>query len=268
MPSTLRSSLSASRDFSSTTARRKEKGSDDSNENKEERKEDIQDKPRQEDTASRNKSSEPTPIPGAADGKGAAAGGGSSGDGGDGSGRGKRKTQGRELIKPSVPDVYPQVMAIPIAQRPLFPGFYKAITIRDPNVIAAVQELLKRGQSYVGAFLFKDQESSKDVIDSPDEVYDVGTFCQVTGAFPAGHGEEKALQAVLYPHRRIKMSELIAPNRSEAKDDGAAKATIEAAPQQAPEETGEKPETDEHKGAITASFEEQKEQKEKPTETQ
>ncbi|KAI7525447.1 ATP-dependent protease La, partial [Hortaea werneckii] len=225
-----------------------------------------------EDLAAKGKSSEPTPIPGASEGRGAAAGGsgGSGGDGGDGSGKGKRRAQTREIMKPSVPDVYPQVMAIPIAQRPLFPGFYKAITIRDPNVISAVQELLKRGQSYVGAFLLKDQESSQDVINSPDEVYDVGTFCQVTGAFPAGHGEEKALQAVLYPHRRIKMTELIPPSRGEAKPSEAAQATIEGVPEQkegqqtqAPEETGEKPETEEQKGAITASFEEQN--KDKPT---
>jgi len=117
-------------------------------------------------------SADPTPIPGPGDGKGSAAGGagssGGSGDSGDGSGNRKRKAQpSKELARPSVPEVYPQVLAIPIAQRPLFPGFYKAITIRDPNVIAAVQELLKRGQSYVGAFLLKDSQSSQDVINTP-----------------------------------------------------------------------------------------------------
>ncbi|KAK3678316.1 ATP-dependent Lon protease pim1 [Recurvomyces mirabilis] len=255
----LRTTLAASRDFTSSTARRKEKPSD------EDAKNDIVDKPRQEEDSSeaKGKSSEPAPIPGAADGKAAAAGsggnGGESGSGySDGGGRGKRgKIAGRELVKPSVPDVYPQVMAIPIAQRPLFPGFYKAITIRDPNVIAAVQELLKRGQSYVGAFLLKDQDSSQDVINDPSEVYDVGTFCQVTGAFPAGHGEDRALQAVLYPHRRIKLSELIPPNRSPPAPpmpEQAPAANIEATPS---EEQGEQPETDEQKGGVIASFEEQ-----------
>lgn len=167
---------------------------------------------KQQDDQAQAKSdrSEPMPIPPA---EGAAAAGGSeSGGGGGGGGRRGRKSE-RGLAKPQVPDVYPQVMAIPIAQRPLFPGFYKAITIRDPNVIAAVNELLKKGQSYVGAFLLKDPESSKDVIDNLDEVYDVGTFCQITGAFNAGHGDDKALQAVLYPHRRIKLTKLMPPNR-------------------------------------------------------
>ncbi|TKA63151.1 Lon protease mitochondrial, partial [Friedmanniomyces simplex] len=235
--------------------------------------EEVTDRPRQEGDAIevKSKSSEPTPIPGAADGKAASAGGGSGGggesgsSGSDGGGR-KRKAQGRELVKPSVPDVYPQVMAIPIAQRPLFPGFYKAITIRDPNVIAAVQELLKRGQSYVGAFLLKDQESSQDVINDPSEVYDVGTFCQVTGAFPAGHNEERALQAVLYPHRRIRLSELIPPNRgppSPPEPEKAAQAAIEAPPS---EKQGEKPETEEQKGGVSASFEEQQQQTKDSTE--
>ena len=221
----------------------------------------------------KSKSPEPTPIPSASDGKAAGAGSGSggvggesgAGNGGDGGSR-KRKVQSRELAKPQVPDVYPQVLAIPISQRPLFPGFYKAITIRDPNVVAAVQELLKRGQSYVGAFLLKDQESSQDVINHPSEVYDVGTFCQVTGAFPAGHGEDRALQAVLYPHRRIKLSELIPPNRSPPaapQPAPAAEATLEKI---ATEEPASKSSDEEKKGDVVASFEEQgvdKEQQQK-----
>ncbi|KAK5111686.1 ATP-dependent Lon protease pim1 [Meristemomyces frigidus] len=260
------SSLAASRDFTSSTARRKEKAADEDGESE------VIDKPRQEDgSEAKGKSSGPTPIPGASDGKASAAGpGGSSGDSGsgsgDGNGRKRGKLPGRELVKPSVPDVYPQVMAIPIAQRPLFPGFYKAITIRDPNVIAAVQELLKRGQSYVGAFLLKDQDSSQDVINDPSEVYDVGTFCQVTGAFPAGHGEDRALQAVLYPHRRIKLSELIPPNRGPPappapEQAGAAEKVVDVAPVPS-EEHGEKPETEEQKGGVIASFEEQNKEKE------
>lgn len=220
---------------------------------------------KEEDVEAKGKSSQPTPIPNALDGKAAGAGSGNgaeSGSGGSDGGNKKRKTQGRELAKPSVPDVYPQVMAIPIAQRPLFPGFYKAITIRDPIVIAAVQELLKQGQSYVGAFLLKDPQSSQDVINDPSEVYDVGTFCQITGAFPAGSGDEKALQAVLYPHRRIKLSELLPPNRSgvnpskgvAAPATSAGKATIEAVE---PAEEAKPTQAEEKKGDVVASFEEQ-----------
>src|SRR5205814_3188424 len=113
--------------------------------------------------------------------------------------------------KPSVPEVYPQMMAVPIARRPLFPGFYKAITIRDSNVTAAIQEMMKRGQPYIGAFLFKDESVDKDIIENMDDVHDVGVFAQITSAFPV-HGEENSLTAVLYPHRRIRMSALTPPN--------------------------------------------------------
>ena len=258
------STIQLSRDFSSSTARRKDRsGRDDDESNLAKPKESLQkntDKAGEgEDAAETRSKAEPTPIPTGPSGKASSAGGesGESGSGGDGGGR-KRKGQEKGLVKPQVPDVYPQVMAIPIAQRPLFPGFYKAITIRDPNVIAAVQELLKRGQSYVGAFLLKDQESSQDVINDPSEVYDVGTFCQITGAFPQGNGEEKALQAVLYPHRRIKLSELMPPNRSAPpapQPTEAGQATIEATKSEAKEEQSSS--TEEKQGDVVASFEEQ-----------
>lgn len=255
------SSLAASRSLSTTPARRKddspkkvdpeEEAQEQEDKDKKDRKDSLD--PVKEDSAPK----EPTPIgassAGASSlgGESATAAGGESGSGGGGR---KRKGGEKGLVKPSVPDVYPQVLAIPIAQRPLFPGFYKAITIRDPNVIAAVQELLKRGQSYVGAFLLKDPESNTDVITDPSEVYDVGTFCQITGAFPAGHGDEKALQAVLYPHRRIKLTSLMPPKKGEKGD-----AVVEDAPAVATAtiEAAEKPETDvESKGDVTASFEE------------
>ena len=269
-------SIFGSRDFSTSVSRRKEKpsGSSPEEETKEEVKKELDEKLRnEEDAEAKGRSSEPSPIPSALDGKASSAGGGGSGESGSGGGDGgnkKRKAQGRELVKPSVPDVYPQVMAIPIAQRPLFPGFYKAITIRDPIVIAAVQELLKQGQSYVGAFLLKDPQSSQDVINDPSEVYDIGTFCQITGAFPAGTGEEKALQAVLYPHRRIKLSELLPPNRAEVNPSkgavapvSAGKATIEGVPAEGETQPTQ---AEEKKGDVVASFEEPSVEKEKEKE--
>ncbi|KAL8735141.1 MAG: hypothetical protein Q9166_001017 [cf. Caloplaca sp. 2 TL-2023] len=186
-------------------------------------------------------------------------GSGSGGDsgGGDGGRRGGRKTSNERAIqKPSVPEVYPQVMAIPIAKRPLFPGFYKAVTIRDPNVAQAIQEMMRRGQQYVGAFLFKDEASDKDVIESMDEVHDVGVFAQITSAFPV-NGEEHSLTAVLYPHRRVKMSRLIPP--FEVKNQGPLDAprappVVEVRPVE--EQTSKDTPTIEKSGDVVASFEE------------
>jgi len=197
----------------------------------------------------------------------AGAGAGGSDESGSGGGDGGKKGGKRAMVpaRPTVPDVYPQVLAIPIAKRPLFPGFYKAFTIKDPNVSAALNEMIKRGQPYVGVFVFKDESLDKDTIDSIDEVYDTGVFAQITSQFPV-HGEETSLTAVLYPHRRIKITSLIPPNKT--KGEGAAKATVAEAndkavedapsqggkmvevPPELPTETQEKP------GDVVASFEE------------
>lgn len=157
----------------------------------------------------------PSPIPpssGSAESKPSASSGGNGGN--DDSGKkGKKGSGDKALQKPAVPDVYPQVMAIPIAKRPLFPGFYKAITIRDANVAAAIQDMMKRGQPYVGAFLFKDDNADGDVIENLDDVYDTGVFAQITAAYPL-RGEASGVTAVLYPHRRIKISSLLPPSET------------------------------------------------------
>lgn len=261
----------ASRTFTSSTARRKEKPAssrtnqddtpgEEDQEKGEPTRRDVS-KAKEDGVSTRGRSSDPSPIP-QPDGKGSAAGGtgGESGSsGGNDGGSGRKKKGEKSLTKPQIPEVYPQVMAIPIAQRPLFPGFYKAITIRDPNVINAVNELIKRGQSYVGAFLLKDPESGKDVIDNVDEVYDVGTFCQITGAFSAGHGEDKALQAVLYPHRRIKLSELLPPNRADSTAFTEGETAVESpTTDDAPSDPiPPPPPPQEKQGDVVASFEEQ-----------
>jgi Lon-like ATP-dependent protease len=125
---------------------------------------------------------------------------------------------GREIAKPSIPEVYPQVLALPITRRPLFPGFYKAVTITSPAVIKAIRELLAHGQPYIGAFLLKDSSSDSDVITSLDQVHPVGVFAQITSVFGStesaakeegGEPKPETLTAVLYPHRRIRIDELV-----------------------------------------------------------
>lgn len=119
------------------------------------------------------------------------------------------------ITKQSVPETYPQVLALPIARRPLFPGFYKAVVVKNPEVVAAIKDMMKRGQPYIGAFLLKDDTDS-DIITDQDSVYPVGVFAQITSVFSAssnsskdGDDKEESLTAVLYPHRRIRMTELV-----------------------------------------------------------
>ena len=148
--------------------------------------------------------------------EGSSAGNGNSN--GDDSSNGDKPSPSSSLVsRNTVPAVYPQVLALPITRRPLFPGFYKAVVIKNQQVCAAIKEAMKRGQPYVGAFLLKDEEEDSDVITSLDRVHRVGVFAQVTSIFPAqtgtkdGKDEEEGITAVLYPHRRIRIDELITP---------------------------------------------------------
>ncbi|KAJ5484080.1 Lon protease [Penicillium diatomitis] len=184
----------------------------------------------------------PSPIPlnnSSTDSKPSAAGSGGSDGNDEGGKKGKKNAGDKALQTTAVPEVYPQIMAIPIAKRPLYPGFYKAITIRDPNVAAAIADMKKRGQPYVGAFLFKDDAADGDVIENLEDVYDTGVFAQVTASYPL-RGEAGGITAILYPHRRIKISSLLPPN--ETKNDGTA--------------VDEKDKDSERKGDVVASFEE------------
>ena len=266
--------ISGSSKFSTSPDRRKEatKGSKDavdetSEETAKDKAETAKEKGDETVVESKSKSPESSPSSGNAssgkpvDGRGSSASSGGAGDSGSGDGgkKGRKPSIEKALQKATVPDIYPQVMAIPITKRPLFPGFYKAVTVRDPNVVAAIQEMIKRGQPYIGAFLFKDENADGDIIENIDDVHDVGVFAQITSAFPV-HGDENALTAVLYPHRRIKMSSLISPANAEAKRGDFAPLDPGVVPEVIP------PKAEEKKGDVVASFEEGAVQQ-KPTET-
>lgn len=247
--------LLAYRSFSTSLSRQKEKDPktpaeilEAAKEEETEESKKLKEQEAAEDLEAKVKDPEPTP-PRTGSGRGSAAGGG--GDGGDNGGK-KRKGSDRALVKPTVPEVYPHVMAIPLVRRPLFPGFYKAITIRDREVGQAIADMIKRGQPYIGAFMFKDDTADKDVIDDFSEVHDVGTFCQVTSAFPVGNEENFAMTCVLYPHRRIKMTGLTPPKAepdAPIESSSVVESTLE-------EVTVNESPLDQAKGDVVASFEE------------
>ncbi|CUS21199.1 LAQU0S02e08306g1_1 [Lachancea quebecensis] len=164
-----------------------------------------------------------TSVPPGGDGSesGSGSGGSSNGDDGD--------EPKPSLKKQKLPEVYPQMLALPIARRPLFPGFYKAVVISDDRVMKAIKEMLERQQPYIGAFLLKDSDTDTDVIHSPDEVHDVGVFAQITSAFPSKDEKTGAetMTALLYPHRRIKIDELLPPTEKKESERGKADALSE-----------------------------------------
>lgn len=161
------------------------------------------------------------------------------------------------LTKQSVPEVYPQVLALPITRRPLFPGFYKAVVVRDPAVVAAIKEMMKRGQPYLGAFLLKDENADSDIITDIESVHPVGVFAQITSIFPANKaesagkedGQEESLTAVLYPHRRIRITDLITPV-----GEPIASAKVEDASGEGAEPVDLNVKTTHHTGPIQTSF--------------
>ncbi|GJP30857.1 hypothetical protein CLOM_g7186 [Closterium sp. NIES-68] len=58
------------------------------------------------------------------------------------------------------PEHFPKVLAIPLTRRPLFPGFYVPVTVKNPKLVQALQALKAQGTPYVGAFLVKDEHTA------------------------------------------------------------------------------------------------------------
>lgn len=112
-----------------------------------------------------------------------------------------------------LPEVYPQIVALPISRRPLFPGFYKAVIISDINVIKAIKESLDKKYPFIGCFLFKDENMESDIIESKDQVFETGVLAQITSNVYTKDKDTgvETLTTVLYPHKRIKIDELFPP---------------------------------------------------------
>ncbi|KAJ6694456.1 hypothetical protein OIU85_005168 [Salix viminalis] len=118
------------------------------------------------------------------------------------------------------PEDYLTVLALPLPHRPLFPGFYMPIYVKDPKLLAALQESRKRQAPYCGAFLLKDEpdtdpsvvtgsESDKNISDLKgkdlfNRLHEVGTLAQITTI----QGD----QVILIGHRRLRITEMVSEN--------------------------------------------------------
>ncbi|XVE63123.1 hypothetical protein DITRI_Ditri06bG0174600 [Diplodiscus trichospermus] len=113
------------------------------------------------------------------------------------------------------PEDYLTVLALPLPHRPLFPGFYMPIFVKDPKLLAALQENRKRQAPYAGAFLVKDEagtesspgsETEKSVYEIKGKelfkrLHEVGTLAQISSI----QGD----QVVLIGHRRLRITEMV-----------------------------------------------------------
>lgn len=129
-------------------------------------------------------------------------------------------TTNKEENDKKLPDVYPQMLALPISRRPLFPGFYKAVVISEPRVMKAITDMVERQQPYIGAFMLKDSNNDTDIIHDISEVHELGVLAQVTSAFPSKDEKtgKETMTALLYPHKRIKIDQLIPPKDVKIED--------------------------------------------------
>ncbi|CAI5475026.1 unnamed protein product [Closterium sp. Yama58-4] len=110
---------------------------------------------------------EGTPVGGiAGENAGASAEGGAEfvmgeGAAGEGAGEGGGLAEETSIVPAGPrPEHYPKVLAIPLTRRPLFPGFYVPVIVKNPKLVAALQELKAQGTPYVGAFLVRDDHTA------------------------------------------------------------------------------------------------------------
>jgi Lon-like ATP-dependent protease len=127
----------------------------------------------------------------------------------------------------------PHVLALPVLNRPLFPGVVTSVTLTEPATIDALENLQKDNQdAYISVFLRKKHATgvseggvllpTPEVIIDPDELYSVGTFAQIhqlrrgvgslkpgsqmseEGESKSDNGEEgSAASILLRGHRRV-----------------------------------------------------------------
>ncbi|KAL0796808.1 hypothetical protein Bca101_068185 [Brassica carinata] len=78
--------------------------------------------------------------------------------------------------KPCLDD-YLTVIALRLSHKPLIPGFYMPLYVKDPKVLAALEESKSRDAPYVGAFLMKDDDKAST---NSSVIHQVGTLAQVS----------------------------------------------------------------------------------------
>ncbi|KAL5198551.1 hypothetical protein ABZP36_002063 [Zizania latifolia] len=115
------------------------------------------------------------------------------------------------------PEDYLTVIALPLPHRPLFPGFYMPIYVKDQKLLQTLVENRKRSVPYAGAFLVKDEEGTDpNIVTNSDSeksiddlkgnellkrLHEVGTLAQITSI----QGD----QVVLLGHRRLRITEMV-----------------------------------------------------------
>ncbi|KAL1211769.1 putative lon protease protein 4, chloroplastic/mitochondrial [Cardamine amara subsp. amara] len=118
------------------------------------------------------------------------------------------------VSKPNLNDCL-TLLALPLPHKPLIPGFYMPIYVKDPKLLAALQECRRQQAPYAGAFLLKDDASTDSSSSSETEeileklkgkellnrIHEIGTLAQISSI----QGE----QVILVGRRRLKITEMV-----------------------------------------------------------
>lgn len=162
---------------------------------------------------------------------------------------------------PPQPDNFPQVLALPITSRPLFPSHRKVVVVTDPKAMSAIEKVAKSPHPWVGAFLLKDNSEDTDIITSREQVHPVGVFCRIVStwhsrpAAPRENGSKSTssappegdkLSVLLIPLRRIAIEDVFMPGSitlpspvdTTPAESSAEPATVQAPSEQATSQTG------------------------------
>ncbi|AMD21866.1 HFR011Cp [Eremothecium sinecaudum] len=108
-------------------------------------------------------------------------------------------------------ETYPPLIVLSVRNRPLFPGFYNTITIKNPQLIEALKRIMEKNQPYVSVFLVKESEKDLEAITDINEVHDIGVFAQITSLYEKDNLQESGITVLLYAHRRVRLHEVFTP---------------------------------------------------------
>ena len=103
-----------------------------------------------------------------------------------------------------------QLLAVPIARRPVFPGFMAPLVINDEGLMSALMTIKASSKPYVGLFLVKDPsidlQVDKFTLTSMDQINQIGVLAHIQqmDSGPAG------AIAMVMSHRRIRATGVVA----------------------------------------------------------
>ncbi|XP_041371412.1 lon protease homolog, mitochondrial-like [Gigantopelta aegis] len=109
---------------------------------------------------------------------------------------------GVALTALQIPEVFPKVPVIAINRNPVFPRFVKMIEVTNQPLMDLLRRKVRLNQPYAGIFLKRDENNENEVVTNMSDIYEVGTFVQISEMQDLGD----KLRMIVQGHRRIKIS--------------------------------------------------------------